>query len=448
MTAAHDLIVIGGGSGGLAHAQRASEYGARAAVVEYGPLGGTCVNVGCVPKKVMWYASQHAHFHHHAGDYGFDLVVNGHNWAKLKENRDTYIARLNGIYAGNLERRDVALIRGHARFIDEHTIEVDGNRHSAERFVIATGGYPIVPEIPGAEHGFTSDGFFELETRPQRVAVVGSGYVSVELAGVFNGLGSETTLLVRRDSALRSFDTMLGRELRFAMESAGVLFESGVVPERLSRTAAGLTLAAADGRKFGLFDGVLWAVGRGPHTAGMGLDAAGIATDPSGFIPVDDYQRTNVEHISAIGDVTGRPALTPVAIAAGRRLADRLYGGMEDRHLEYRCIPTVIFTHPPIGTVGMSEDEARAEYGNDVHVYESRFTPMFYALGEKKGKCTMKLVTEGAGERIVGCHVIGDGVDEMLQGFAVAIRMGATKQDFDDTVAIHPTGAEELVTMR
>lgn len=448
MTAAHDLIVIGGGSGGLAHAQRASEYGARAAVVEYGPLGGTCVNVGCVPKKVMWYASQHAHFHHHAAGYGFDLAVNGHDWAKLKANRDAYIARLNGIYADNLERRDVALIRGRARFVDEHTIDVDGTRYSAERFVIATGGFPIVPEIPGAGHGFTSDGFFELEARPQRIAVVGSGYVSVELAGVFNGLGSETTVLVRRDSVLRSFDAMLGRELRFAMESAGILFESGVVPERLSKTAAGLTLAATDGRKFGPFDGVLWAVGRAPHTEGLALDAAGVATDPHGFIPVDDFQRTNVEHIAAIGDVTGREALTPVAIAAGRRLADRLYGGMEDRHLDYLCIPTVIFSHPPIGTTGMTEDEARAEYGDAVRVYETRFTPMFYALGEKKQKSMMKLVTAGADERIVGCHLIGDGVDEMLQGFAVAIRMGATKKDFDDTVAIHPTSAEELVTMR
>jgi glutathione reductase (NADPH) len=313
VTAAHDLIVIGGGSGGLAHAQRASEYGASAAVVEYGPLGGTCVNVGCVPKKVMWYASQHAHFHQHAADYGFDFTVNGHDWAKLKENRDAYIARLNDIYASNLERRDVALIRGRARFVDEHTVDVDGKRYSAERFVIATGGYPIVPDVPGAEHGFTSDGFFELEARPQRVAIVGSGYVSVELSGVFSALGSETTLLVRRDGVLRSFDPMVGRELRSAMESGGILFETGVVPERLSKTAAGLTLAATDGRKFGPFDGVLWAVGRSPHTEGLGLEAAGVATDPSGFIPVDDFQRTNVEHISAIGDVTGRVALTPVA---------------------------------------------------------------------------------------------------------------------------------------
>lgn len=448
MTNKHELIVIGGGSGGLAHAQRAAEYGVKAAVVESGPLGGTCVNVGCVPKKVMWYTAQHAHYLQHAADYGFDITVNGHDWSALKERRDAYIRRLNEIYAANLKRRDVVLIRGRAQFVDPYSIEVGGERYTAERLVIATGGYPIFPEVPGSEHGITSDGFFALPERPQRIAIVGSGYVSVELAGVFNGLGSETTLLVRRDGILRSFDTMLGRELRVAMESAGVTFESGVIPERLARTAAGFTLSAADGRKFGGFDAVLWAVGRAPRTAGLGLEAAGVATDAGGFVPVDDYQRTNVEHIAAIGDVTGREALTPVAIAAGRRLADRLYGTMRDRHLDYKHIPTVIFSHPPIGTIGMTEAQAREEHGSDVHVYESLFTPMFYALGDRKEKTMMKLITAGADKRVIGCHLIGDGVDEMLQGFAVAIRMGATKEDFDDTVAIHPTSAEELVTMR
>lgn len=449
MTAEHDLIVIGGGSGGLAHAQRAAEYGVKAAVVESGPLGGTCVNVGCVPKKVMWYTAQHAHYLQHAADYGFDVTVkNGHDWSGLKNRRDEYIQRLNGIYAANLERRDVALVRGQARFIDAHTIDVEGQRYSAARFVVATGGYPLVPDIPGAELGITSDGFFALAERPQRMAIVGGGYVSVELAGVFNGLGSDTTLLVRRESVLRSFDAVLGRELLVAMESAGVTCEPGVVPERLARNASGLTLAAVDGRKFGAFDAVLWAIGRGPNTQGLNLEATGVHTDAGGFVPVDDFQNTNVENISAIGDVTGREALTPVAIAAGRRLADRLYGGMPDRHLDYRLIPTVIFSHPPIGTIGLTEAQAREEYGDDVQVYESHFTSMFYALGNKKEKTMMKLVTVGADERVLGCHLIGDGVDEMLQGFAVAIRMGATKKDFDDTVAIHPTSAEELVTMR
>ncbi len=448
MTVKFDLIVIGGGSGGLAHAQRAAEHGARAAVVEAGPLGGTCVNVGCVPKKVMWYAAQHAHHIEHARDYGFDVALRGQDWARLKERRDAYIHRLNNIYAGNLERREVALIRGRGHFVDARTIDVDGRLYSAERFVIATGGYPVVPDLPGAELGMTSDDFFELEARPERVAIVGSGYVSVELSGVFHALGSETSVLVRKDGVLRSFDRMLGRELCIAMEAAGIRLETGVVPQSLQKSGTALELVATDGRRFGPFDGVLWAIGRAANTDGLALEAAGVAVDAGGYVPVDDYQRTNVEHIHAIGDVTGREALTPVAIAAGRRLADRLYGRMADRRLEYRWIPTVIFSHPPLGTVGMTEDDARREYGEHVNVYESRFTAMYYALGDEKQRSTMKMITAGPEERVVGLHIIGDGADEMLQGFAVAIRMGATKKDFDDTVAIHPTSAEEVVTMR
>ncbi|HZD52273.1 MAG TPA: glutathione-disulfide reductase [Woeseiaceae bacterium] len=448
MTVKFDLIVIGGGSGGLAHAQRAAELGARAVVIESGPLGGTCVNVGCVPKKVMWYAAQHVHLFEHAGDYGFDVAVKGHDWAGLKRRRDAYIARLNNIYAGNLDRRGVGLIRGHARFLDDQTLTVEGRRLAADRIVIATGGHPIVPDVPGAELGFTSDDFFDLDRRPERVAVVGSGYVSVELAGVFNALGSKTTVLVRKNGVLRSFDAMLGEELGMAMEISGVRLETQVVPQALKRTPQGLELVTADGRTFSAFDGVLWAIGRTPNTAGLDLAEAGVATDGEGFVPVDDFQTTNVPHIFALGDVTGRVALTPVAIAAGRRLAERLYGGMEGRRLDYEYIPTVIFSHPPIGTVGMTEADARERYGDDIRVYESQFTPLYYSLGEHKPQTRMKLITAGKEEKVVGCHLIGDGADEMLQGFAVAIRMGATKRDFDDTVAIHPTSAEELVTMR
>ena len=448
MTVNLDLIVIGGGSGGLAHAQRAAEYGARAAVVEAGPLGGTCVNVGCVPKKVMWHAAEHAHRIAHAADYGFDLRFAGHDWAGLKKRRDAYIHRLNAIYAGNLDRREVALIRGKGRFLDPHTLDVDGRHYSAERFVIATGGYPVVPDLPGAELGMTSDDFFELEERPRRVGIVGSGYVAVELGGVFRALGSETTILVRKDGVLRSFDPMLGRELALAMAEDGIAIETGVQPRSLRRTGDGLVLETVDGRSFGPWDGLLWAVGRAPNTAGLGLDAAGVTRDDAGFVPVDDFQRTNLEHIYAIGDVTGREALTPVAIAAGRRLADRVYGGMSGRKLDYRLIPTVIFAHPPLGTIGMTEADARREYGDDVKVYESRFTALYYQLGDTKPKSTFKLITAGPEERVVGLHLVGDGADEMLQGFAVAIRMGATKKDFDDTVAIHPTSAEEVVTMR
>ena len=443
-----DLLVIGGGSGGIAHARRAAQYGVRAAVVEYGPLGGTCVNVGCVPKKVMWQTASQAHHFEHAADYGFDIKVNGHDWAALKARRDAYVLRLNGIYQMGLDTSDVKIITGKASFVDAHTIAVGDLQYEADRIVIATGGRPWVPDLPGAEHGITSDGFFDLESRPERVLIAGSGYVAVELAGVLNGLGSETRVVVRKDSIIRSFDSMLGEQLLEAMQKSGIVVDTGAIPSSVEKSDEGLLLHTVDGRSFGPVDCLIWAVGRVPNTSGLGVENAGVVTDDAGFVPVDKFQQTNIEHIFALGDVTGAAALTPVAIAAGRRLADRLYGGMAGRHLDYKLIPTVVFSHPPIGTVGLSEDEARAEYGADVKVYTSGFISMYYALGDNKQRSVMKLVTTGAEERIVGCHIIGDGADEMLQGFAVAIRMGATKTDFDDTVAIHPTSAEELVTMR
>jgi glutathione reductase (NADPH) len=444
----YDVLVIGGGSGGIAHARRAAEYGPKVAVIEHGRLGGTCVNVGCVPKKVMWHTASLAHHFRHAADYGFDVSVHGQDWRQLKVRRDEFVARLNGIYEKNLAASNVDHVVGRARFVDPHTVAVGDERLSADRIVIATGGRPIVPDVPGAELGITSDGFFELERRPGRVLIAGSGYIAVELGGVFNALGSETQIVVRKDGVVRGFDPMLGREVMAAMEKAGIDIRTRVVPAGLDATAAGVVMHAEDGRTFGPVDCVLWAVGREANTTGLGLEEAGVETDADGFVPVDDFQRTNVDHIFALGDVTGRIALTPVAIAAGRRLADRLDGGMQGRHLDYGNVPTVIFSHPPMGTVGMTEPEARAAYGDAVRIYESRFTPMYYALGAKKQRSVVKLVTAGDDERIVGCHIIGDGADEMLQGFAVAIRMGATKADFDDTVAIHPTSAEELVTMR
>jgi glutathione reductase (NADPH) len=443
-----DLVVIGGGSGGIAHARRAAEYGARVAVIEYGPLGGTCVNVGCVPKKVMWYTASQMHEFELAADYGFDVTVDGHDWAALKQKRDAYVKRLNGIYESNLDRSGVTYISGTASFVDGRTVAVGDEHYRGERIVIATGGRPMVPDIPGAESGITSDDFFALEERPQRVLVAGSGYIAVELAGVFNGLGSQVQLVVRKDSIIRSFDAMLGEQLMEAMEKDGVEIETRVIPASLEKTADGLLLHAEDGRTFGPVDTVLWAIGREPNVAGLQPGNAGIVSDEQGFIPTDKMQQTNVEHIFALGDVTGRAALTPVAIAAGRRLADRLYGGMEGRHLDYDLIPTVVFSHPPIGTVGLTEAAARDEYGDAVKVYTSGFTPMYYALGSKKQRSVMKLITVGDEQKIVGCHVIGEGADEMLQGFAVAIRMGATTADFDDTVAIHPTNAEEFVTLR
>ena len=448
MSEQYDLVVIGGGSGGLAHAQRAAEYGAKALVVEWGRLGGTCVNVGCVPKKVMWYAAEHMHHFAHAPDYGFAIDVNGHDWAKLKAARDAYVKRLNGIYEANLEKKGVEWVAGEGRVVDAHTVAVGDTEYKTRNIVIATGGRPIEPRCPGHELGITSDDFFELEEQPRRVMIAGSGYIAVELGGVFNALGSDVEIVVRKDGIVRSFDPMLGGELIEAMRADGITVSTEAHPASLEKTADGIVMTSDDGRTFGPADCFLWAVGRAPNTENLGLDKAGVELDGFGYVKVDRYQATNVDNIFGLGDVTGAVHLTPVAIAAGRRLADRLYGGMEGRHLDYTNIPTVIFSHPPMGTVGMTEPEAQKEYGDAVKVYQSSFVAMYYALGEKKSWTHMKLIVVGEDERVVGCHIIGDGADEMLQGFAVAIKMGATKKDFDDTVAIHPTSAEELVTMR
>jgi glutathione reductase (NADPH) len=443
-----DLIALGGGSGGLACAQRAAQYGASVAVIESGRLGGTCVNVGCVPKKVMWNASSIATLVADAAHYGFGVAQGDHDWLALKTKRDAYIARLNGIYAKNLAAKGVRSIAGAGRCVDAHTIEVAGERITGRHLVIATGGRPIVPQLPGAHLGITSDGFFALETRPGRVAVIGSGYIACELAGAFHDLGSEVTMFIRRSHILHQFDAMLGESLMRELRAQGIEIQEQIVPAALEADGGQRTLIAVGGRKFPGFDCVLWAVGRQPNTAGLELERIGVGLDADGYVITDAFQNTSVEGVHAIGDVTGRAALTPVAIAAGRRLSDRLFGHQYERRLDYELIPTVVFTHPPIGTVGMSESEARARYGDAVKVYVAGFVGMYYALTERKPRTDMKLVCLGKDEKVIGCHVIGDGADEMLQGFAVAIRMGATKRDFDDTVAIHPTSSEELVTMR
>jgi glutathione reductase (NADPH) len=447
-TPAFDLISIGGGSGGLACAQRAAEFGAKTAVIEPHRLGGTCVNVGCVPKKVMWNASAVALSLQDASDYGFDVKVGMSDWAELKRKRDAYVLRLNGIYERNLGAKGVEYVRGAARFVDAHTVEVNGRRMSARHIVIATGSKPALPKIPGAEFGISSDGFFDLETRPHRVAVVGSGYIACELAASFHELGSQVEHFIRKQRLLTNFDVMLGKSLMREVSALGMVVQQNVVPAAVRDVSGKKTLVAQDGREFNGFDCVLWAIGRDANVAGLDLQKAGVALDDSSYVITDGFQNTNVPGVYAIGDVTGRAALTPVAIAAGRRLSDRLFGGKPERHLDYNLIPTVIFTHPPIGTVGASEAEARAQYGDAVKVYVADFTPMYHAMTTRKTHTDMKLVCVGPEQRIVGCHILGAGADEMLQGFAVAIRMGATKADFDDTVAIHPTSAEELVTMR
>ena len=447
-TQVFDLISIGGGSGGLACAQRASELGAKTVVIESHRLGGTCVNVGCVPKKVMWNAAGMAMSLADASDYGFDVKAGDIDWAVLKHKRDAYIVRLNGIYARNLEAKGVTVVRGTARFVDAHTVEVNGKRLSAPHIVIATGGMPTLPDVPGAELGITSDGFFNLARRPQRVAVVGSGYIATELAGAFHELGTQVELFIRKDHLLTHFDVMLGQALMRETRAQGMTIHEHVVPAAVKDRDGLKTLVATDGREFAGFDILLWAIGRCANVSQLDLKVAGLVVDADGNLLTDGFQNTAVPGVYAVGDVTGRAALTPVAIAAGRRLSDRLFGGKTDRRLDYDMIPSVVFTHPPIGTVGMSEAAARAVYGDAVKVYVSDFTPMYYALTNRKSHTDMKLVCRGPEEKIIGCHVIGAGADEMLQGFAVAIRMGATKRDFDDTVAIHPTSAEELVTMR
>ncbi len=450
MTQPFDLITIGGGSGGVAASNRAGSYAKRCLLVERARLGGTCVNVGCVPKKVMWNGAHLAHALDDARDYGFTVGEWTFDWDHLKRARDQHVLDLNGYYAKYLVSNKVEVMRGEARFVGPKTVEVNGERFSAQHIIVATGGKPTVPSIPGAQLGMTSDGFFELATQPRSVAIIGAGYIAAELAGVFQALGSEVTLILRREQMLMSFDTLLRDTLMDHMRADGVRFVTKTKIEELSRSAnAKIAIRCAGHEWLENFDAVIWAIGREPCTSELNLAATGLTTDVQGFIRTNAYQETSVAGIYAVGDVTGHASLTPVAIAAGRRLADRLFNDMIGRKLDYDNIPTVIFSHPPIGTVGLTEAEAVAKFGVDqVKVYQARFTPMYHAFTQRKVKNAMKLVVSGAEEKIVGLHVVGPGADEMTQGFAVAVKMGATKKDFDDTVAIHPTVSEEFVTMR
>jgi glutathione reductase (NADPH) len=449
MSKHYDLISIGGGSGGLSAAERAAVYGKKCAVIESGKMGGTCVNVGCVPKKVMWYGAEIAAALKNAPSYGFDINVYGFSWAKLVKARENYINGITDWYGNYLADSNIDAITGSARFVDAKTLEVNGEHYTADHIVIAPGGVPSVPETPGAELGMTSDGFFALTEQPKRVAVVGAGYIAVELAGVLNALGSDVDLLLRRQHFLASFDAMLRDTLMEEMTNDGVNVMSGVTVKKVEKAEDGtLTLDFENGQQLTEVDQLIWAIGRTPNTAQLNLAVTGVTRDDHGYIPTDEFQNTNIPGIYAVGDVTGRAQLTPVAIAAARRLSDRLFNSQSERKLDYENIPTVMFSHPPIGTVGLTEDEAREQHGDAVKVYQTRFTAMAHAFTKHQPITAMKLVCVGAQEKVVGVHVIGQGADEMLQGFAVAVKMGATKADFDNTVAIHPTSAEELVTLR
>jgi len=444
-----DLIVLGGGSGGLAVAERAAQNGQSVAMVEPSRLGGTCVNLGCVPKKVMWYAANMAHDRHDAPNWGVPGGEGPVDFGKLVAGRRRYINMINEFWDGYADQLGISVIQGYGRLAGEGRVEVDGQSYEADHIVISTGGRPLVPPVPGAEIGITSDGFFDLDDLPGRVAVIGGGYIGVELAGVLRSLGSEVTVLDMLDSVVAPFDSILRETLTENLEALGVTLKLPFKVAQLRQSDEGKFIEGADGEELGPFDTIIWAVGRAPNTGNIGLDAAGVEVQKNGIVPTDTYQNTNVPGIYALGDITGRAQLTPVAIAAGRRLVDRLFKGQSDAKLDYDNIPTVVFAHPPLGTVGLSEEAAREQHGDDaVTIYETSFTPMRYALSEHGFKTAMKLVCVGDEQRVAGLHIIGDGADEMLQGFAVAVKAGLTKAQFDDTVAIHPTSSEELVTLK
>ena len=450
MVKEYDYIVIGGGSGGIASANRAAMHGAKVILFEGKEVGGTCVNVGCVPKKVMWYGAQVAEtLHRYAGEYGFDVTINKFDFATLKANRQAYIDRIHGSYERGFDSNGVERVYEYARFVDPHTVEVAGERYTAPHILIATGGHALYPNIPGSEYGITSDGFFELDEVPKRTAVIGAGYIAVEVAGVLNALGSDTHLFVRKDRPLRTFDKDIVDVLVDEMAKSGpTLHTHANATEVVKNAADSLTISFDNGETITV-DCLIWAIGRAANTSGFGLEKTGVKLTEKGTIYSDEFENTSVPGIYALGDVTGKLDLTPVAVKAGRQLSERLFNNKADAKLDYTDVATVVFSHPVIGSVGLTEEKAIAKYGaENIKVYKSSFTPMYTALGDNRQPSTMKLVTLGEDEKIIGLHGIGYGVDEMIQGFSVAIKMGATKADFDNTVAIHPTGSEEFVTMR
>jgi len=461
-----DYLVIGAGSGGIASARRAATYGAKVGVVEKGRLGGTCVNVGCVPKKVMWNAASIAETLHDMKHYGFtgkeeDPI--SFDWGFIKENRDKYIVRLNGIYERNMANSGVTSILGTARLEGDSMVSVTSadnevTSYKAKNVLIAVGGYPTFPEGEGIrENSISSDGFFELEALPKRAVVVGAGYIAVELAGVLQALGSETSLVVRKEKALREFDSMLADTLDDEMQKQGIQLHRNTngVQSITADEATGLkTVTLNNGEVISDVDCVLMATGRSPLVEPLNLPAAGVQQGQGGYITVDEYSETTAPGVFALGDVCGNVELTPMAIAAGRRLADRLFGPPQyaDAKVSYDNVPTVVFSHPPMGTIGLTEAQAVDKYGEEnVKVYNSKFANLYYGPwqveADDKPKTGMKLICAGKEELVVGLHVIGMGADEMLQGFGIAIKMGATKADFDSCVALHPTAAEEFVTM-
>jgi len=441
-----DLFVIGGGSGGVRAARISAGHGARAAIAEERYLGGTCVNVGCIPKKLLAYSAAFGHGFEDAAGYGWKCSADEFSWPDLIRNKNVEIERLNGIYRGLLNNSGVKIYDARATLADAHTVDLSTcERITAERILIATGGWPNVPDIPGKELAITSNEAFFLPDLPKRVLVVGGGYIAVEFAGIFSGLGADVTLIHRGMAILTAFDRELGTALMVEMKAQGIKTHLHTVTAKLEKVEGGIRVTCNDGLTMEV-DCVLYATGRVPLTHGIGLEELGIALDKNGAVIVDEDDRTNIPNIFAIGDVTDQLNLTPVATAKGHALADRLFAD-STRHVSLENVPTAIFSSPPIGTVGLSEEQA-SERGIQFHVFKQMFRPLKHRLTDRMQQTTMKLIVENATDRVIGCHVIGDDAAEMLQGFAVAITAGATKAMFDKTIGIHPTSAEEFVTMR
>ncbi len=451
MTQQHfDYIAIGGGSGGIASANRAAMHGKKVAIIEASAMGGTCVNLGCVPKKAMWYGAQVAEaIHRYAPDYGFDVTVNDFSWQTLVDSREAYISRIHGSYDRVLANNKVTVIKGFARFVDNQTLEVDGTHYTADHILIATGGRPTIPAIPGADLGITSDGFFALTEQPKSALVVGAGYIAVELAGVLNSLGTDTHLAVRKHAPLRNFDPVISETLSELMQEDGVTLHTHSTPVSVEKLSDREVQVTFDDGVSVTTECLIWAIGRTPATDTINLEAAGVETDERGYIKVDEFQNTSAQNVYAVGDNIGYVELTPVAVKAGRLLSERLFNNQTHAKMDYSLVPTVVFSHPAIGTIGLTEAEAVEHYGEAaVTVYNSSFGAMYTAVTKHRQATKMKLICAGDDQKVVGLHGIGYGMDEILQGFAVAIKMGATKADFDACVAIHPTAAEEFVTMR
>ena len=442
-----DLYVIGAGSGGVRAARFAAGFGAKVAVAESRYLGGTCVNVGCVPKKLLVYGAHFAEDFEQASGFGWSLGEANFDWATLIANKDREINRLNGIYRNLLVNSGVTLHEGHARLVDAHQVEINGERFTARHILIATGGWPQIPEIPGREHAIGSNEAFFLKELPKRVLVVGGGYIAVEFAGIFHGLGAQTSLLYRGDLFLRGFDGSVRKHLQEELTKRGLDLQFNTDIERIDKQADGsLKATLKDGRVLEA-DCVFYATGRRPMLDNLGLENTGVKLDERGFVAVDDLYQTAEPSILAIGDVIGRVQLTPVALAEGMAVARRLFKPEQYRPVDYANIATAVFSLPNIGTVGLTEEDARKN-GHNVQIFESRFRPMKLTLTDCQEKTLMKLVVDADTDKVLGCHMVGPDAGEIVQGLAIALKAGATKQHFDETIGVHPTAAEEFVTMR